>query len=259
MSKTNEPSYIRKLNRADEHARAIEECIERWFKRNPCELFLDCDLKTREHRYRVAVFESPPEDLQIPISECVHNARTALEHIAYRLATHVRGTEPSLQADNTTFPLVRDPARLARFNDTLGGAIGSPKRIPAAMGTALYNAQPCHGGDATNLGILEDLNNCDKHRFPPLLVAVAQVLEMNVGTFSGSGFHGPHLGPHEHGAIVAGFTPDPHAEVDMDLRVRFDVAFGLGYPGEGAQVAPFLTNTLRYIRETLVPAFEPFL
>jgi hypothetical protein len=127
------------------------------------------------------------------------------------------------------------------------------------MRAALEAAQPYKGGDATKLPILESLNNCDKHRFPPLLAAVGQVLRLDIGTFTGSSFEGPFMGPLKDGAVVVRFTPAPYSNVDMDLRVRFDVAFGGGYPGYGAYVVSFLSDTLSFIRDEIVPSLRAFL
>ncbi len=244
-----------KLDRADEHLRTIENVAQRWSERDPCELVMDCDVQSHEHRFRLAIFESPPDDLNIPISECVHSLRSALDHIGYRLAVNVGGDPPPNET-NSGFPICRDPTHFAR---SLPNKIGKPKAIPAAMRTALEAAQPYNGGDAANLPILENLHDCDKHRFPPLLAAVGEVLELHIGTFTGSALQGPLMGPLEHNAVVVRFTPDPLTEVDMNLRIRFDVAFGSGYPGDGRNVISFLTTTLDYIGASILPALTPFL
>ncbi len=244
-----------KLNRADEHLSTIEAIAQRWSERDPCELVMDCDAQNREHRFRLAIFEQPPDDLDIPISECVHCLRSALDHIGYRLAIHVGGDPPPNEA-GSGFPICRDAKH---FERSLSNKIGKPKSIPTAMRAALEAAQPYNGGNGANLPILQDLHDCDKHRFPPLLAAVGGVESLHIGTFSGSSFVGPYMGPLEHGAVVLRFTPDPMAEVDMDLRVRFDVAFGSGYPGGARHVIPFLTTTLAHIGTGILPPLTQFL
>jgi hypothetical protein len=202
------------------------------------------------------VFDPPPADrLDIPISECVHNLRTALDHIGYRLAIYIGG-DPPPNADGTGFPICRDPKH---FTASLPNRIGKLKRIPPALRTALEDAQPYAGGHGADFPTLTNLNDCDKHRFAPLLAAVAEVRSLNIGTFHGSSFVGPLLGGHEDGAVIVKFIPAPNTEVDMELRVGYDVAFGPGYPGNGAYVVSYLRGTLDYIRDTLVPSLAAFL
>jgi len=245
-----------KLDRAGEHLSTIEIVADRWAKRSPCEVVMDCDVQTHEHHFRLRVFEPPPaDDLDIPISECVHNRVSALDQIVYRLAVYVGGDPPPNEA-NSGFPICSSPKHLT---NSLPSKIGKPKLIPPPMRTALESAQAYEGGDAVNLPVLQDLNDCDKHRFPPLLAAIGQVVSLNIGTFSGSSFAGPRMGPLEDGASVLSFTPAPDAIVDMELNVLFAVAFGSDYPGHGAYVGPFLETTLGYIRDTILPSLAAFL
>lgn len=256
MSTNALAEIMAKLDRADTHLDSIEAAVDEWVATGPCELVMDCDTKTREHRFRLRVFEPPPAtSLNIPISECVHHMRTALDHIGYRLAVHVGGNPPPNEA-SSGFPICRDPKHFAR---SLSNKIGKPKAIPPTMRTALEIAQPYYGGNTPNLTMLRDLHDCDKHRFPPLLAAVGEATQVNIESFTGSGFQGPFLGPLKDGAIILSFTPTPNAIVNMDVRARFDVAFGPGYPGDSAYVLPYLRHILAYIRDTLIPSLTTFL
>jgi hypothetical protein len=181
-----------KLDRAGERLQAIDAIVDEWVATGPCELVMDCNATTREHRFRLRVFDSPPSaKLNIPISECVHHLRTVLDHIGYRLAVYVGGNLPPNEG-SSGFPICRDAKH---FAGSLPNKIGKPKQIPPSMRTALEVAQPYNGGDAANLAILRDLHDCDKHRFPPLIAAVGEATSLNIETFAGSSLMGPCFGP----------------------------------------------------------------
>jgi hypothetical protein len=114
-----------------------------------------------------------PLDPTLPliIGDCIHNLRSALDHLVYQLAI-LNGAGPDA-AGKTSFPIYLRPNM---FQDVV-----SKKVAPFISGTALTEIdklQPYKTPDPENCTLwkLSQLDNFDKHR---LLLVVAQEFRLN--------------------------------------------------------------------------------
>jgi len=201
----------------------------------------------------------PPADPRIPllIGDCVHNIRQALDHLAYRLAVVVRGSDPPPNADKTAFPIC---SSRKFFDGGLPDRIGPRKAMPGGLYATLEGLQPYHGGDRQLLGVLHHLDNTDKHRFPPIVAAVTNVSGFRIAQAQVSFLQGPRVGPLEDDTPVIEYAPMPDTEVSMQLDYEPGIAFGKGSPvAAGQLVGPLLTSIRFYVLREVIEPLEAFL
>ena len=116
-------------------------------------------------------------------------------------------------------------------DDHLRTKIGDPQKIPAVMRTALDRAQPYNGGNAELLAVLHELDNLDKHRFPPLVTVGAVVSEVDIAELHAEWIAGPAEGPVEDGAEIMRWLPKSGTHnMNMKFRCTNHVAFGKTTP-----------------------------
>jgi hypothetical protein len=190
------------------------------------------------------------------MADCLHNMRQALEHLAYRLAVSVYGADPPPNEENTGFPITTTQAH---FDNAVYGKIGAKKVLPKALYAALQAVQP-HPGRDQHLWVLHELDNIDKHRFLPVVAGVATGNRFHIGTFTGSHFQGPRLGPLEPETPVVEYIPAPDAEVDMDLEFSGAIALArTSAVAPGEFVLPLLSGIRIFILREVFPPLEAFL
>jgi hypothetical protein len=144
---------LAKLGRAEEHLNEAKETV-RSFRD---EYLPDLPGWVGPEGIGVDVQAVPPPRLAAVIADCVHNLRSALDHLAgYLLESH--NSQPT---ERTGFPLVMDArSRLPIMAEFTGV-------LPQAVLDLLDVVQPYKLGDvadAHELWILHQLWNADKHR-----------------------------------------------------------------------------------------------
>jgi hypothetical protein len=251
-------SPMSKFRRALERLNELDAAIHRWADTEPCRVVHERDPQTGEQSLTVYV-DAQPTDAIFPllIGEIVHTLRHSLDHIAYRFAISVHGSDPPPNEDTTEFPIVKLDAH--QLNSALSKKIGPKKSMPPGMYAAIEGLQPYHGGDNRALAFIHDLDNLDKHRFPPIVAGNAEVNQLMFHHLQGQVTKQPRLGAVEHGAALIAFIPDPGSHVDVEAHFRPSIAFGSASqvrPGEA--VYPLLYETLLFIQDTAFPALEPF-
>jgi hypothetical protein len=251
-------SFELKLMRALEHLHAAEARIEKFLEHDPGTTVLEQNQAKREMAFWYRAFLQPDPEIVPPVTDCIHNLRQALDHLAYRLAIAVSGSDPPPNAANTGFPIYDDPGMLT--DDRLSNFIGRPTSIPQEMRAALERAQPYSGGDAKLLAILRELDDLDKHRFPPLVTVGGFISEVDIAQLPAEWVVGPKVGPIENGAEIMRWGLKPGTSyVDMKFRCTNHVAFGKPSPAEGREPHVLLRETREYIRKDVIPSFAPFL
>lgn len=177
-----------------------------------------------EYLYRA---EHPPPvnpEWSVMIGDCVHNFRSALDHIAWQLVIAHGGT-PNRE---TSFPILSTaPSKPLKI---VGGTDQAALRIIEAV-------QPYNGTSTGKyLKLLSDLDIFDKHR--EILVTVANVRSASTSADPGNplldGLMTFTTHPIEHGTVVARIRYDtPLAEPDPNLILRPYMTFGPGGKWDG--------------------------
>lgn len=248
-------SFELKLERALEHLYAAQARIETFIEHDPGTPVLMESPAKGEMAFFYRAFLQPDPEIVLRVSDCIHNLRQSLDHLAYRLAVFVGGDPPPNEA-TTGFPIYDSPLT----DDRLASKIGRPKKIPIGMRAALEAAQPHTGGNAQLLSILRDLDDLDKHRFPPLVTVGGVVSDFDVSELHAEWVCGPELGPVEDGAPIMRWAPKVGTHpVDMKFRCTNHVAFGKPSPAEGREPHVLLREIRAYIMGEVVPSLSPFL
>ena len=221
---------------------------------------------------------SIPAEWHIWIGECVHNIRSALDHLAYALNVAGSRLDPPPNARRSQFPLYVEPDQFAAMK-----SMGDRKRcmmgfFPEGAAALAERLQPYHAGDHSDdsetaqwLGVLAELSNIDKHRrfpltgvYPDLVThpreveghAVTEVENFHVSLKVGT-------------PILRLTVPTLPPSVE-DPKVDFGYMGGLNF--EGVEADPplplildqepvdfVLPSLLEAVREKVFPAFQPFL
>lgn len=162
------------------------------------------------HRYVVRGIEPRPQ-LAALAGDVAHNARTALDQLAWEVAT-MHG----VATDRLTFPVFRE-----RPDDI-------DKLMPGAPGTvleALDREQPYRDGDHVSpLVVIHELNRIDKHRI--LLPVTPAVYQVSWGVVPDNPPKTRYMHTDElsDGALIGEFTfeqpvDDPHIVFEVQLRL----------------------------------------
>jgi hypothetical protein len=182
--------------------------------------------------YRLTTVPVVPPEVPAIVGDVLHNARSALDHLAWQLVAFDGGT-PN---DNTAFPIHDSPTN-AKGNPRVVN-LNPPITHPALL-EALERAQPFYG-EATyghpaaehGLSVLRSLNNVDKHR---LLLAVVCALNIHEPAWWGADDNDPQpslvftFGPLGAGSVIASFdfegqpAPsrfDPHLGLTVSLMEK---------------------------------------
>jgi hypothetical protein len=173
----------------------------------------------------ITLTEKPPDDIALAAGDCVHNLRSALDHIIYELSCHTAKED----VGGTEFPIFKNPknwdAKDAKTGDfkPFSGCY-KLRAVPKAARDRIEVLQPYRGLDAMywtreRLLNVHQLDIADKHR--NLNLAVANVPETGVAY----GHDGPqmrviyvHTGRLNEGteALLLRF----HPSVDLKVKVQ---------------------------------------
>ena len=204
------------------------------------------DTDTWQWIERFQIREPPPLRWGVMLGECVHNLRSALDHLVCQLTLLDGGTMEDCA--QTQFPIASKCE--AQFERMANSRIPRLSKRHRAM---IKRAQPYRAGDSAwkhPLAILADLSNADKHRlinptYSVLKSDTKRVLDRLVGGYEGDGpnpvkswwmrGHGSRL---EHDAawfriaFDRAVLPEP-VKVEMSGILRLGVAFGeVGLDGD---------------------------
>jgi len=154
-----------KLDRAKQHFDALNAEIEAYMRRFParCEAVPIDGIGT--YSVRIGQLSPLPRDWGIKVGDCVHNARSSLDHLVWQLVIAAGGTP----GRHTEFPICTSPGRW-RHEVVETGRRASPLRgVKEEAVEAIRLAQPFIGRSVDDarlatLAGLESLAVADKHR-----------------------------------------------------------------------------------------------
>jgi hypothetical protein len=155
-----------KLNRARAHAEALDSEVRAWFDRHPYEVFGEYEPGPPEqYAFKVRFLEAIPPELGIILGDFAHNARSALDHLAYQVVMAGNGG----MDERTQFPIVVSPFNWGR--QARRGLRGASDRHVAIIESLqpyhrpdLYGWHSVYGAIEDPLAVLARLSNVDKHR-----------------------------------------------------------------------------------------------
>lgn len=262
-----------KLNRAAEHVQALQVAHDEFLADKPyaCRRTVEGGAREGEgtdHVFRWERYSPPPDRLGLIVGDAIHNARSALNHLAVALAEHGAGvageTMTRQEEAGIQFPIVRCHADFVEQEHR-----GRLRHVDSAARALIEARQPYRVSNDPELAYLMRINrldNTDKHR---AITPVAHAIDIGMigwppdldGTESQfpPGPPPPGQSYGEAGTEIFRFTfASPQREVDVPCEVRFGVIL--------FDMPPFLRiwvqveewiKTMRLVAEEIADRFLP--
>lgn len=253
-----------KLARAREHHETLYGAAEALAEHDFYGLATEQDRKGRLVFRAINVRPIPP-GWGVLIGDCVHNLRSALDHLMFAICHPTPEQEHTVQ-----FPIFsRRDSKGGRggFRDARGMTPGAPRGVR----TVLESLQPYHRRkwpEAIRLAQLRELANWDKHRL--LLTAAASIVDSSIrfqaeGTtsivrevfFKGLLKEGTVLARLEMGYSEVGAKVDVDPASQISLLPVFDD--GMPKVVRREPVLSTLSEIGMFVQDEVVPRFERFL
>ena len=270
-------SAFAKLDGADERLNKLKEEIHRGAVTDLLKFGTERDAEGRVIVLVKELAQVPPE-WHVWIGECVHDIRSALDHLAFALNIRGSRSEPPPNHRRSQFPLYTEADRfalMAEMSDRERCMIGY---FPEGARTLVERLQPYHARDQSDLSesaswlwVLAELSNIDKHRHFPI-TAVFPDLITHPGAVEGhavADIKSWHI-PLQVGAPIMRLVVPSLPSSTTEPQVDFGYMGGLNFQGEEAEpplplvleqepVDFVLPETLEAVRSKVFPAFAPFL
>jgi hypothetical protein len=244
-----------KLNRAEDHLQLITDMVNTFIESDFYETAAEKDSKGRLVARLVNV-KPPPPELSVLIGDCVHNFRSALDHLAYALAASYTAPLPQAYARTSAFPIFRTGPLYRRTGPA--GAAYKMRGMSRRARAAIQRLQPYHRRKRpglSSLWMLEELSNIDKHRLVHLTGAVPVTASFRL---QGTGFFrlesiNVFPRPIVENAIAAHFYGDfdLYEGVEVEARMKPDVVFDRHSEAASVRGESVMLTLLR-IRESIV-------
>jgi hypothetical protein len=201
MSEYNPLSGPRKrIERADKHLNEIVSEVEAYAASHQNSFRIEHDRIRNQPNIIMTVREPLPDIVPLAVSDCIHNFRSALDHLIFELAWHDSG----VSQNGTQFPICDDVLDFQRLAPRyLRGC--TPAHIDA-----IEAYQPYKGINWTKT--LRDISNPDKHREITIVRSRAETL-IRDGV----------------GEVFKGAGPD-RTDVQMETKTTVAIAFRDGQP-----------------------------
>ncbi len=151
-----------KLDRAHEHLEALDSELSTFFEANPYRTLAKLNPHTGEYVMRLRVRKEPPPRWGAIVGDFIHNSRSALDHVAWKLVEHGPHGLPS---DEETRRQISYPVA---FRDTQFRGSVTVQRVGQGARDVMEQIQPYKRADRPEihpLAVLNELWNFDKHRF----------------------------------------------------------------------------------------------
>jgi hypothetical protein len=154
-----------RLTRAYSHARAFDQWIESIKATGTYGVVRETNLDGSEHIYKIEAPNQPSERFSTIASDCLHNARAALDNLVYRLAQLNLYRVGQVIPDDYkahAFPISESGKKFRARKKECLAFLSSEARGLIRDFQPYMRSQPF---DADPLWTLRELQNVDKHRF----------------------------------------------------------------------------------------------
>jgi hypothetical protein len=146
-----------KIERADKHILDFESGINDFLREYGYRLVPDTDSSDAQKGHLLRPERPLPEALVCTAGDAVHNLRSALDHLAFSVATH--NQVPAKVRNSASFPTWKN---WDAFNSAIKE--GEIPQLAPGWGNFLSFIEPYNGGTGAYLRTVNVLDNIDKHR-----------------------------------------------------------------------------------------------
>lgn len=147
-----------KIVRAYDHLKALNNEVDATLARQPNAVVGEIEPDSGDKVYRAHLKWEPPREWGLTLGDCIHNLRSALDHMVWDLVI-LNGETPD---PKTEFPIYGDPAQYRLKHE----APRKLRGVPAEAAEVIEEAQPYHSPRprSSPLWALRELDIIDKHR-----------------------------------------------------------------------------------------------
>jgi hypothetical protein len=218
-----------KIERARKHFDDLIRSINSYVDdKSAYSIELEMDREKGVHTFRLRIHRAPPlEEWSLLIGDCLHNLRSALDHLFWALIRIKHPDGIIKNASKAKFPITRDAAYFNSWRKNLEDWLGP------AVTKMIENMQPYQGLGPSRNGLLflhqRDIE--DKHKLLLPLLWITEEFQFKY-KFCGSDFsprvHREFHAPKPQGeAVLVTITVDPPDAIeelyyDLSLGVLFD-------------------------------------
>ena len=253
------PSFMFKLERAEQHLHELRPEIERWLKSGAYSISDDPDSDATYNILNAQLVRPMPSLISQLIGDCLQNLRSAIDHLVYTLALNCRPSLADKEAMETAFPIFITEAG---FRTQGKGRI---KYLSPGAQTIIDGLQPYRTKEPTKhfLWSLKTLNDIDKHRrilvtfTRPLAAGVKQPLGTRMLSWEWSDNDVSSEGKTEI-ARYRCIDPKTSRRVKVEFRPTLIVVFG-DITTDERVVQVLLDNIGGWIGSVLLPRLIPLL
>jgi len=233
-----------KIERAKQHLRDLDACMKAFTASDPYPLGSKFDEQTGLHQLYVERLTPIPSMAPAIIGDIVHNLRSALDHLAYRLV--FKGTSGvgiltkngGNPFQHVYFPIFDDVHKYEARK------VGQIKGMSKPAIDAIDRIKPYKGGNDT-LWRLHRLNNIDKHRLLVVVAAQFQGFYLDTGwLIPNIPIRGQKFVPVEAGAILFSATPQVIKQMGNKVELSLEMAFFEPEIVEGEPIRPTLVQMI---------------
>lgn len=219
--------FDEKLNRARENIVNLTAEIDQFLSEGGDAVLVDDQSQATQEAVEAHRRRTVPPRFSVLAGECIHNLRSALDHLAWQLVIANRNTP----GKKTCFPIYSlDPARDKNSTATYDRCVHG---MSATAKTEILGLQPYQPANRTGvgttgamLGVLHDLNIIDKHHEIMIVnTTVAKHRHISFQAPSDMGavvIVGDHSDPSGAITVSVGGTEVP---MQMDSKITLHVAF----------------------------------
>lgn len=221
----------------------------------PYKLSVKQNLKTKVDCIVINIVRAPPPLWSLQIGEIIYNLRSALDHMAYEIASvYNNGEVPP----GTEFPIFIDADR---FRDSKrGGGLYKVRGVPENVRTSIGDMQPFQKRESPELHrlwALQELSNWDKHRLLHLTSVIAGA--RNIVLKSAGGISIKTLSIRQDGEVQDGTELvryqvtrlRSNGRVEMNGDIIYSIAFDKAGPAKGSLVSEGLRQLVDVVSEVI--------
>jgi hypothetical protein len=253
---------IAKFNRSKEQFDELIVEMDAFFNQDPKPHHSVGEFDTEKWEWveRFQITQEPPLRLGVIFGDCIHNLRSALDHVIWQ-TTLLDGGTPD---DSTQFPIASKSE--AQFEAIAKRRIAGLSEKHRAL---VKQAQPYNAGDQAHrhpLGVLATLSNTDKHRVVhPAYSFISDdpgpALDALVGSYQGedsSPVHAFWMAKRGtrlmHGTPWFRITWEPGEEPPREVQVNADMTLGIAFGDIGVAA-----SSIRHIAEAVLKVIQAFM
>lgn len=116
-------------------------------------------------------------DISVCVGDCIHNLRSALDHLVYAIAVHESGKNPPPDENVLAFPLANKPGDFKKAKNRI-------RTLSVGVQKAIEQLQPFNrstNGKPSAFGVLAKLDDIDKHRLLQVVALVPRFRSTSLG------------------------------------------------------------------------------